>query len=565
MTLFPQPATPSAPPASQPRPNGAPGVDAAPNTAAPWVASAERILGLTLTALFVFLIATFFACAGGMWRDEANSVALVSLPSVAQITHHLDGDSFPLGWFLLLRAWTCFARTDLAIRALGLLTALAIPAVLLRSARASRIGFPFWSFLLLGLNPVVIRCIGATRAYGLGVLLVLLTGHLLWQACCRLTWRTGLAAFAAALVCVHCLYYNVVFVGALCLGAVLVCWRNGARGRALFFAGTWLAGCLSLLPYLPVVKRQQAWSALIAHPGGTADLGRMLAGALGANGGWMVLVWMMLAVLGIGAGVRCQQGRALSPDAARKADRALYALAAMGTGLAGYGVFLLVLRYPTNTWYYVLPLSLTAWCLDLLLGGVTRPAFRAARALLCFALLAGTFSPARLGAQARQTGMDLAAAAVAAQARPGDLVLVSPWYDGASFRRCYHGAAPWQTVPPMACAGYGGMDQMKRQMMARQPLTPVFGQITQTLRSGGRVWLVETLPWVAAGAPVSALLPAPQCRSGWSMAPYVRNWGQQVQAFLQAHATQIHKEPAPAPPPINSLEDPQIETCHGWH
>ncbi len=537
---------------------------AAPDCAAPWVQSAERILALTLTLLFVLLIAAFYWNAGGLWRDEANSVSLASLPTVGQIMRHLDGDSFPLLWFLLLRAWTRFASADLAVRALGLLTALGIPAVLFWSARANRIGFPFWSFLLLGLNPVVIRCIGATRAYGLGVLLVLLTSVLLWRACRCLTWRTGLAAFLVSLLCVHCLYYDIIFVGALCSGGACVSWRHRNMRSALFFAGIFGADCCSLLPYLPTIRHQHAWSALIARPVGPGDLWHMLTLALGSGGGFMVWAWAGVTALGIGMGLFQQKNRALSPHMAHQADRALYALVGMGVGALGYGLFLLALKYPTNTWYYVVPMALTALCLESIMSGISHPIGRMARGGACFILLALTFSTARSGAEVRQTGIDLAAAFIEGQARPHDLVLVNPWYDSATFMRYYHGSAPWQTVPPMAFRGYGGMDQMKRQMMTRQPLAPILSQITRTLRGGGRVWLVGEVSGILPGTRVPPLPPAPQSAFGWDSSVYARRWGQQVQSFLLMHAAQSQQEAVVVPQTINPLEDPQIEICRGW-
>ncbi len=532
--------------------------------AAPLVQSAERVLSLTLTLLFAVIIGTFFVSAGGLWRDEANSVTLVSLPSVSQIVRHLDGDSFPLLWLLLLRAWTNLARADIAVRALGLLTALGIPAALWFGAKESRVGFPFWSFLLLGLNPVFVRVIGATRAYGLGVLLVLLSAMLLWRACRRLTWQAGAAAFVVSLLCVQCLYYAVIFVGALCLGGLAVSWRRGASRAVLFFAGTFVASGASLLPYLPTIKRQHDWSVLIAIPVGSGNLWHVLSQALGAGGGFMVFVWVAVTAFGIGVGVYRQRNRAQSPLALQEAERALYALVGLGAGALGYWVFLLALKYPTSPWYYAVPMAQSVFCLDLLLGGALPSRWRVARAGVCFVLLGLTFGPARSGAQVRQTGLDLAAARVEAQARPRDFVLVNPWYDGATWARYYHGVAPWQAVPLPAYRGYGGMDQVKHQMSLSQPLTPLFAQMTHILRGGGRVWLVGDLPCARLGVLPAPLPPAPLPASGWKSGPYTANWGRQVQAFLLTHAAQTQTEEVTAPQPINSLEAPQIETCQGW-
>src|SRR5438477_6895762 len=79
--------------------------------------------GMTLlaTALAVYLHLVFFKNAGALWRDEINSVNIATLSSISDVWKHIEFDSFPIFWLVVLRAWSVLTgASDFFYRLLGL-------------------------------------------------------------------------------------------------------------------------------------------------------------------------------------------------------------------------------------------------------------------------------------------------------------------------------------------------------------------------------------------------------------------------------------------------------------
>src|SRR4029077_19599045 len=216
----------------------------------------------------------FVTHVGGLWRDEANSVHLAALPSFGQVFHFLDYDSFPILFFALLRGWLGMfgSDNDAALRALGGIIGLAVLGALWFNARAFGIRWPVLSLALIGLNPMLIRYGDSTRAYGLGILLMLLTFRSFWRLVdkpSRPDARRVFAATALALLSVQCLYYNSVLLLAIAAGSVAVAVRRRAWQTVSIVLGIGLVAAASLLPYLPMMRRMREWTFMVSYP---ADL-----------------------------------------------------------------------------------------------------------------------------------------------------------------------------------------------------------------------------------------------------------------------------------------------------
>src|SRR5262249_23505895 len=97
----------------------------------------ETIAALLLSGIVLFFQLSFLVSAGGLWRDEANSVHLATVPTFSELWQNLDGDSFPLLWLLVLRCWALLGLTqsDLGVRMLGFCIALGVFAALWLNAR----------------------------------------------------------------------------------------------------------------------------------------------------------------------------------------------------------------------------------------------------------------------------------------------------------------------------------------------------------------------------------------------------------------------------------------------
>ena len=124
--------------------------------------------------------------SGGLWRDEVNSVNVVNMSSVFDFGEKFQSDSFPILWFLLLRAWILvgFGGTDLALRVLGFLTGLGALGALWYVGRILGTRLPVIALVLFAMSPVAFAG-DSLRAYGLGVLLILLALGTWNQMFCR--------------------------------------------------------------------------------------------------------------------------------------------------------------------------------------------------------------------------------------------------------------------------------------------------------------------------------------------------------------------------------------------
>ena len=76
-----------------------------------WLNVFESVTVTFLALLVTALHVRFATNVGGLWRDEANSVNLATLPSFAEMWRVLDFDSFPMLFFAVLRGWTANIRS----------------------------------------------------------------------------------------------------------------------------------------------------------------------------------------------------------------------------------------------------------------------------------------------------------------------------------------------------------------------------------------------------------------------------------------------------------------------
>ena len=225
------------------------------------------LLALLVTALHV----DSSTQCGRLWRDEANSVNLATLPSFAEMWRVLDFDSFPMLFFAVLRGWTAIfgANDDLALRVLGLITGLGILGAAWASGRSFSIKWPVLSLALIGLNPMLIRYGDSTRAYGLGILLILLTLRSFWRLVDSPgppTTRRIIEATLLAVLSVQCLYYNSVLLLAIAAGAMAVAIQSRAWRTLCSILGIGMLAAASLLPYIPMMRRMREWTFLVSYP-----------------------------------------------------------------------------------------------------------------------------------------------------------------------------------------------------------------------------------------------------------------------------------------------------------
>ncbi|MEY2484896.1 MAG: hypothetical protein QOH39_544 [Verrucomicrobiota bacterium] len=561
----------------------------------------EWIAIAMLAIIAVSLHIRFVSHVGGLWRDEANSVAIATLPSLGQIWRSLDYDSFPIVYFALLRSWTSIfgPANDYALRALGLIIGLGVLVVLWMNARAFGARRPVLSLALVGLNPMLIRYGDSTRAYGLGILLILLTFASFW----RLVNSVGVPSYpkilkstALALLSVQCLYYNSVLLLAIAAGAMAVALRERAWRTAGIILAIGILSATSLLPYLPMMRRMREWTFLVSYPVDLAWLwkrgsevigspdplatwiwtGLLLGGLTVAGGFWAYSSWRNFAE-------RRLVNRAVEPAGSRKSAplrqppipaAILFGTVTLIVAVPAYVGFLRLLNYYTQPWYYITLAAFVACALDIVFGAwpeigknVLSLSLRGTRLLAVFMLVCLAALPAWAITTIHHTNVDVLAAQVRLGATKEDVVVVSNWEYGVSFCRYYHGPAEVITLPPISDHRFHRYDLALRQMMIAEPLKPVFARIAQVLRSGHRIFLIGSFP-----SPRLDVLPPASpagyldAGGGWHGAPYDVIWVFQTGHFLHSHALRYSeiKVPLPGKPYVQDFENLHLNIAEGW-
>jgi hypothetical protein len=231
----------------------------------------------------------------------------------------------------------------------------------------------------------------------------------------------------------------------------------------------------------------------------------------------------------------------------------------------GYAAFLRVLSYPTQPWYYVPLLVFAAVCMEMLFASLpVKQWVWFARCGFALAFIGSATFPAWQALQVRQTNVDFIARHLESHAKEGDLILLSPWNYGITFRRYYHQGTLCATLPPVEDLRFHRCDIIKRQMMSPAPLAPVLQKVGETLRAGKTVWLVGQLISVAPGQRPLEVPPGYDGPDGFVSGPFYQAWFEQAGFFVQTHAINIESVPLPLPQPIMRYETPPLTSIRGW-
>ena len=508
------------------------------------VGRVEVFVAVAVTALVVAMHLRFVADAGPLWRDEVSTVEVSNTPTLGGWYRALRYDSLPLGSDAAVRAWTALGpgRSDQGLRAAGLLVGLGTVAVLWRNARRSfGAPTPMASLALYGLCPMAV-CFGdSIRGYGPGVLAGLVAFGAMFDFARAPAGRparaAGVWAAVAALVSVHVLFFDAAWLLATGTAAAVVCLADGRRCRAIAVLAL-CAGCAATLSvYVPMIRDRAALAAQLVYPTSVSQVMGMLRVALTRSplataepGDW---VWAgTLLATAVVAGVTVARGgRHGSPPAATdviacQRAAALYGLVALAVGVVAQVAFLRALSGLMPAFYFLPLLGMAAGTVDGMLAAVPR----GTAGRLTVTAVAAVVATAQLPDAARMAGMrmstvDLAAAEVARSARPGDLIVVTPFYLGTAVARYYHGPGELVTVPPMTDLRYQQLDRLAKAMDDPHAIDPVLAKIAAVARAHGRVWVVRTDGGVLFGRDGEPLPSRPATSHGWEHTDW---WNRQV-------------------------------------
>ncbi len=518
-------------------------------------------MGLAATALIAAWLILTMLNAGPLWRDETNSLNVARMPSLAEAWHR---ESFPALWLLLLRLWdgAGFAESDLGIRALGLLVGFTFLGSLWLCIRWLRGRAPTLTLALIGTLPAFINIVGANRAYGLALALLVLSFGALWRVVEAPSRSRVVVAGMIGALFLQCVYYDAIFYCAMLIGGALVAVRRRQWKTLAALVGIGGVAGSTLLIYLPVFRSSSPYLAMLKGVFGPSLLWAKINGAVAARSsaqapgapGPEIWTWVVLIAIGAIVAAAAQARRPDKPAECSGPDLALFSGVTMLGGTAGYLCFLLRLQFLTEPWYYIGMLALCAISLDGILS-TPWPALRPwgfIRVVFLVLMVAWNRGATWEEARTRRTNVDLVAAALERSATERDLIIVRGAWEGISFDRYYQGKARWVTVPPLDSHEIHRTDLVWEKLNQPEPMAPVLDEITRALRSGGRVWVVGRAKVMTRG---DAQLPRPEPATGRYLGPYMDYWSAQVMAHLAREALPPDRIPVPVDGPVNYQED----------
>jgi hypothetical protein len=521
----------------------------------------ETALALLMTVFAATMHFSVLFHAGPLWRDEILTLNLASMPSLSDMWRIIEFESFPILWLLVLRSWLAlgFGDVDSALRIVGMFVGLGTIALLWWTANKLSGNVPLISLALFALNPTVPAVGDSLRAYGFGVLLMLLMLGSFWRLVDRSNQESRssvVLAASGALLAVQALYYNSILLFAICGGSLAVSLRRKSLKLALIVMGIGVICALSLLPYIdPINRRLGSWNSVIKAPVHLIWLGYKFFLSVSPAGAHAIWVWAFLLIISIHYIVR----QLLSPESklsSREKDLALFLMVSLGIGCGVYVTFLLRLSYLTESWYYLPLMGLLAVFFDAVTNLMVKSqvSLRVGRLAVVLLFLLLTATGASHFGQVRQTNVDLVAARVKALSAPEDLVIVNPWWLGISFNRYYHGEASWATLPAVHDHRVHRYDIIKKKMNDLDPIEPDLARIVHTLHSGRKVWVAGFLPEVSE-EDLKTNLPFLSAEGSNRLeGAFIGFCSRQLAATLKKHRAVPTRLPVECPQPVNENE-----------
>lgn len=532
----------------------------------------EYSVAVFLTAAAIVMHVHYFLDAGGLWRDEITSVNLAVTGSLADLFANLHHDSFPILWLLTVRFWerSGIGVSDHGMRALGLLTGLAILAMLWQNAKRFGLTAPVLSLALLGSTSAVICYGDSIRGYGLGMFLGLLATGLIWEMTRKETTAAFIAALIAALLSVHMLFYNCVLLLAACCGAfaVMLPKRQWKRAGLVLVIGLICAATLPI--YLPMIRHTRDYNmfrAPLNFPTLIYDFQRSLDFSPDGNTapGFNSVIWGLTAAAGLLLGLAALCFRGSNAISGQRRDAVIFCAAQLVVGVLAYGAFLKILSYRLPPWYFLAAMAMAATSLDGLFGGARSPIARVLLSACAAGFALNAAIPVWVNVGVRRTNVDLIAAQVQRFAVKGDVVVMAPWNIGGTFLRYYHGPAEVTAIPPVSSLAYQQFNLLLSFMADPNAMDPLIRDLSEVLHKGHRVWIVGDHDFPASPPTSRYFQESPDPVYGWITPSYQASWQNEVFYALRHNSTGVMLLSIPMDRPVSYFERSYLSVVQGWN
>ena len=100
--------------------------------------------------------------------------------------------------------------------------------------------------------------------------------------------------------------------------------------------------------------------------------------------------------------------------------------------------------------------------------------------------------------------------------------------------------------------------------MKANSIQPTLDLVQETLRGGGKVWIVGYISQLPECAEPPILRPAPDPEYGWDNNAYVEIWSLNLNYFLRSHAEGPESLDMRSSQAVDDIEDVPLCVYHGW-
>jgi hypothetical protein len=505
------------------------------------LARLEWTIALLLSAMVLFLLFARLTHAGALDRDECDALHLARLPGWSDMLENLPFTAFPLLFPATVRTYTaCIGTSDFGLRCFGFAVGLLMLTVIWFHSRSVNRQVPLLLPALIGLNANFIITGAWLRGYGLGSLMIVLAFVSTEKLLLEPTVRRLAAVFLAYLAATQLLFFNGALVPAIALAGMAVLLANKELEWMWLLAVAAIICALFYLPYLVIIfTKVSKWGMLVQVELSVREMFRQWVEVYGGSNVAVSAMWLsivLLALLAAGSRLSTIWKNQVTPE---RSVLIFGAVAILASTLA-YFVFLRLAHNRLQERHYLALNCVIAVATDLVVANLCRNYWiRLTRIIVVVAailLLPFVLWPKIIE---RQTNIDIVAARLDKDARPNDLIVVSPWWLGISFSHYFHGPVHWMTVPEIPDHRIHRYDLLKIKMAEFFPLSDIEREIETTLKSGNRVWIVGRLGLEQRGGLPPVLAPAPDPKFGWSSYAYTNTWSYQLGFQIRQHAEKV--------------------------
>jgi mannosyltransferase len=450
----------------------------------------HRAKVIAVTVALVAGLVFFFWTRSDLWLDEALSVNIARLHP-GDLREALKHDGAPPLYYLLLHVWTAVLGSgDWAVRALsGVCMVGAAVALWFVGRRIAGPACGWITVLLFALNPYAIRYATEARMYALEMLLVSF-GILAFRRALESPRLGRLALFALIVALLLYTQYWALYL-LLVIGVLLVAlaWRGTYAHAARRMLLAMVIGGLAFAPWLSTFLFQRAhtgtpWGEPVfpGLPWGYTI--RDFAGGPTQEGGLLLIPIIGLLLLGLfGTG---RDGRRIDIDLHTVPGARWEAIVGGATLFVGFTLnYVAGGAFETRYSAVVFPLFVVV----VARGVTTLTAPRVQTAVLVVVLGLGFVGGVR-NVKTNRTEAGQVAAVLAAQAKPGDLVVFCPDQLGPAVDRLAPAGLDEVTYPFFGSPKFVDWVDYKKRLARQDP--EVFARQALERAGSQTVWLVTT-------------------------------------------------------------------------